>query len=82
MDLVKNEGVYHVGIPTLSGTGAEVSSTTILTDPIRKLGLNSGFTSFDQAVLDPESTKDVPIKQWFYTGSYLNAFNESYDENL
>jgi len=92
-DLVKNEGVYHVGIPTLSGTGAEVSRTTILTGPVRKLGLNSDYTPFDQVVLDPELTKGVPKDQWFYTGmdcyihciesltgSYLNAFSESYGQ--
>ena len=32
-DLVKYPGVYKVGIPTLSGTGAEVSRTTVLTGP-------------------------------------------------
>ena len=32
-DLVKNPAIYHVGIPTISGTGAEVSRTTILTGP-------------------------------------------------
>ena len=36
-DLVKNPAIYHVGIPTISGTGAEVSRTTILTGPDRKL---------------------------------------------
>jgi 3-deoxy-alpha-D-manno-octulosonate 8-oxidase len=30
-DLVQEPGVYKVGIPTLSGTGAEVSRTTVLT---------------------------------------------------
>ncbi len=92
-DLVKNKGIYHVGIPTLSGTGAEVSRTTILTGPVRKLGLNSDYTPFDQVILDPELTKDVPKDQWFYTGmdcyihciesltgSYLNAFSESYGQ--
>ncbi|MCA6490026.1 MAG: iron-containing alcohol dehydrogenase, partial [Chitinophagaceae bacterium] len=39
-DLVKLPGVYKVGIPTLSGTGAEVSRTTVLTGPTRKLGMN------------------------------------------
>ena len=24
-DLIKNKGIYHVGVPTISGTGAEVS---------------------------------------------------------
>lgn len=52
-DLVKHPGVYKVGIPTLSGTGAEVSRTTVLTGPEKKLGMNSDFTPFDQIVLDP-----------------------------
>lgn len=92
-DLVKNPAVYHVGIPTISGTGAEVSRTTILTGPKRKLGLNSDYTPFDQVILDPELTKDVPREQWFFTGmdcyihcieslngTYLNAFSKSYGE--
>lgn len=92
-DLVKNPAIYHVGIPTISGTGAEVSRTTVLTGPEKKLGINSDFTPFDQVVLDSELIKDVPKDQWFYTGmdcyihcveslngSYLNAFSQSYGE--
>ena len=92
-DLVKNEAVYHVGIPTISGTGAEVSRTAVLTGPDKKLGINSDFTPFDQVVLDPELTKDVPKDQWFYTGmdcfihcieslegTYLNTFSETFGE--
>ncbi|MBT8271247.1 MAG: iron-containing alcohol dehydrogenase [Bacteroidia bacterium] len=92
-DLVKNPAIYHVGIPTISGTGAEVSRTTVLTGPERKLGINSDYTTFDQVILDPELTKDVPKNQWFYTGmdcfihcveslngTYLNAFSQSYGE--
>ncbi|MFD1015289.1 iron-containing alcohol dehydrogenase family protein [Winogradskyella rapida] len=92
-DLIKQPAIYHVGIPTLSGTGAEVSRTTILTGPVRKLGINSDYTPFDQVVLDPELTKDVPKDQWFFTGmdcfvhcvesltgTYLNAFSQSYGE--
>lgn len=92
-DLIKNQGIYHVGIPTISGTGAEVSRTTILTGPERKLGINSDYTPFDQVILDPELTQDVPKNQWFYTGmdcyihcieslngTYLNAFSQSYGE--
>jgi len=92
-DLVKNPGIYHVGIPTISGTGSEVSRTTVLTGPVRKLGMNSDYTPFDQVILDPELTKDTPKNQWFYTGmdcyihciesltgTYLNAFSQSYGE--
>ena len=92
-DLVKNPAIYHVGVPTISGTGAEVSRTTILTGPERKLGINSDFTPFDQVILDPELTADVPKDQWFFTGmdcfvhcieslegTYLNAFSQSYGE--
>ncbi len=92
-DLVKNPGVFKAGIPTLSGTGAEVSRTTVLTGPTRKLGMNSDFTPFDQIVLDPELTKGAPANQRFYTGmdcyihcieslegTYLNEFSKSYGE--
>ncbi len=92
-DLVKHKAVYHVGIPTISGTGAEVSRTTVLTGPVRKLGINSDFTPFDQVILDPELTKGVSKNQWFFTGmdcfihcveslngTFLNAFSQSYGE--
>jgi 3-deoxy-alpha-D-manno-octulosonate 8-oxidase len=92
-DLVQQAGVYKVGIPTLSGTGAEVSRTTVLTGPVRKLGMNSDFTPFNQIVLDPDLAKDAPANQRFYTGmdcyihcieslegTYLNEFSKSYGE--
>jgi 3-deoxy-alpha-D-manno-octulosonate 8-oxidase len=92
-DLIKNPAVYHVGIPTLSGTGAEVSRTTVLTGPEKKLGINSDYTLFNQMVLDPELIADVPKDQWFYTGmdcyihdveslqgTYLNEFSKAYGE--
>ena len=92
-DLVKVPGVYKVGIPTLSGTGAEVSRTTVLTGPEKKLGMNSDYTPFDQIVLDPVLTMNAPVNQRFYTGmdcyihcieslegTYLNEFSKSYGE--
>ncbi len=92
-DLIKNPAVYHVGIPTLSGTGAEVSRTTVLTGPEKKLGINSDYTVFNQIVLDPELIANSPRDQWFYTGmdcyihcieslqgTYLNAFSKVYGE--
>ncbi len=92
-DLVKKPSIYHVGIPTISGTGAEVSRTTVLLGPEKKLGINSDYTTFDQVVLDPDLTFGVSKNQWFYTGmdcfihcveslngTYLNAFSQSYGE--
>jgi 3-deoxy-alpha-D-manno-octulosonate 8-oxidase len=92
-DLVKLPGVYKAGISTLSGTGAEVSRTTVLTGPTKKLGMNSDFTPFDQVVLDPELTANAPVNQRFYTGmdcyihcieslqgTFLNEFSKSYGE--
>ncbi len=92
-DLVKFPGVYKAGIPTISGTGAEVSRTTVLTGPVRKLGMNSDYTPFNQIVLDPDLIKTVPSNQRFYTamdcfihcvesltGTYLNAFSKAYGE--
>ncbi|RDY58359.1 iron-containing alcohol dehydrogenase family protein [Flagellimonas nanhaiensis] len=92
-DLVHKPALYHVGIPTISGTGAEVSRTTVLLGPERKLGINSDYTTYDQVILDPDLTKTVPKDQWFYTGmdcfihcieslngTYINAFSKSYGE--
>src|SRR5690606_36049021 len=92
-DLVHSPAIYHVGVPTISGTGAEVSRTTVLLGPDKKLGINSDYTTYDQVVLDPDLTKTVPREQWFYTGmdcyihcvesltgTYLNAFSQSYGE--
>lgn len=92
-DLIKNPAVYHAAVPTLSGTGAEVSRTTVLTGPEKKLGINSDYTLYDQMILDPELIRDVPTDQWFYTGmdcyihdveslegTYLNEFSKAYGE--
>ena len=29
LNLIKNPGIYHLGVPTISGTGAEVSMTAV-----------------------------------------------------
>ena len=92
-DLVNKPALYHVGVPTISGTGAEVSRTAVLSGPDKKLGINSDYTTYDQVVLDPDLVGTVPKEQWFYTGmdcfihcveslkgTYLNAFSQSYGE--
>ena len=92
-DLIKKPAVYHAAVPTLSGTGAEVSRTTVLTGPQKKLGINSDHTVFDQIILDPEMIANAPNPQRFYTGmdcyihcveslegTYLNSFSQAYGE--
>jgi 3-deoxy-alpha-D-manno-octulosonate 8-oxidase len=68
LNLIKNPGVYHLGVPTISGTGAEVSMTAVLTGPEKKLGLKCDWTVFNQVILDPELISSVPNDWWFYAG--------------
>ncbi|MCC6180839.1 MAG: iron-containing alcohol dehydrogenase [Bacteroidia bacterium] len=93
LNLIKKEGVYHLGVPTISGTGAEVSMTAVLTGPQKKLGLKCDWTPFNQLLLDPELIASVPTDWWFYTGMdtyihsieaengmYNNAFSLAFGE--
>ena len=68
LDLIKNKGVHTVVVPTISGTGAEVSMTAVLTGPEKKLGIKCDYTVPDQMLLDPDLIRDVPNPQRFYTG--------------
>ena len=69
-DLVKNAPPYKIGVPTLSGTGAEGSRTCVLTNMAKrlKMGMNSDLTMYDHLLLDPELTRSVPRDQYLYTG--------------
>ena len=77
-DLPSTKGVRKIGIPTLSGTGAEASRTAVLTNVSTglKLGINSDFSVFDAVILDPELTSTVPEKLFFFNGmdAYMHAF--------
>jgi 3-deoxy-alpha-D-manno-octulosonate 8-oxidase len=92
-DLVKKPGIFKIGIPTLSGTGAEATRTCVMTNKKTglKLGMNSDYTVFDQIIMDPDLTNTVPKEQYFYTGmdayihcmeslngSYRNAIGDAY----
>lgn len=69
-DMLKKTGIYKIGVPTISGTGAESSRTCVMMNKKKKLklGMNSKFTLFDCLILDPDLTKTVPREQYFYTG--------------
>lgn len=92
-DLLKVPGVFKIGIPTISGTGAEATRTCVMTNPASglKLGMNSDFTVFDHVIMDPDLTATVPRDQYFYTGMdayihciesmagvYRNAIGDAY----
>jgi len=92
-DLVKRAGIFKIGIPTISGTGAEATRTCVMTNPESglKLGMNSDYTVFDHVIMDPNLTASVPRNQYFYTGmdayihciealsgSYRNAIGDAY----
>jgi 3-deoxy-alpha-D-manno-octulosonate 8-oxidase len=92
-DLVRVPGVFKIGIPTISGTGAEATRTCVMTNARTglKLGMNSDFTVYNQLILDPDLTATVPRDQYFYTGmdayihcveslagSYRNAIGDAY----
>ena len=61
-DLVKNPAVHKIGVPTISGTGAEATRTCVMTNKATglKLGMNSDYTVFNHLVLDPDLTVTVP----------------------
>ena len=93
LNLIKKPGIYHLGVPTISGTGAEVSTTAVLTGPTKKLGLKCEWTVFNQVILDPDLIATVPTDKWFYTGmdTYIhciesetgrlnNAYSHAYAE--
>ena len=90
-DLVKNESVPKMAIPTLSGTGAEASRTAVLTSEDKKYGINSDKSMFNLVMMDPELIENVPDDQKFYTGmdsyihsvesiegSFINTFGTAY----
>ena len=96
-DLLKNRGKYKIGVPTISGTGAEASRTCVMTNNVSKikLGMNSNFSVFDLLILDPNLTKTVERNQYFYTdmdsyvhcieslsGNYRNYIGDTYSKKV
>ena len=76
-DLIKNKGIYKVGVPTLSGTGAEATRTCVLINNQNglKLGMNSPHTVYDEVILDPTLTATVSKDQFFYSAmdTYIHS---------
>lgn len=76
-DLLTRAGVHKIGVPTISGTGAETSRTCVLTNAQThvKLGMNSRFSLYNVVILDPSLSETVPRNQFFYTGmdTYMHS---------
>ena len=67
-DLVVNQGIHKIGVPTVSGSGSEASRTAVLIGKEKKFGINSDYSMFDAIVLDSNFLDSVPIEQRFYSG--------------
>ena len=67
-DLVNMPGIFKVGVPTISGSGAESSRTAVLMGKEKKFGINSDYSMFDSILLDSMLTYSIQDEQRFFTG--------------
>jgi alcohol dehydrogenase len=70
IDLIHNHRLPLVAIATTSGTGSEVTSNAVITDPKRnkKMIISSSALVPDIAVVDPRLTRGIPPKVTAATG--------------
>lgn len=66
-NLVSKKSFMKVGVPTIAGTGAEVSQTAVLTSLKKKQGINDPESRFDLVIYDESYLETVPLNQEFYT---------------
>ena len=65
LDMKKGVDIWV--LPTLSGTGAEVTPIAVLRGPEKKLGINNNYTAPSVAVIDPQLTAGAKKFNRFYT---------------
>ena len=65
LDMAKGADIWV--LPTLTGTGAEITPIAVLRGPEKKLGINNKFTEAAVAVIDPSLTRGAPAFNRFYT---------------
>lgn len=75
-DLPTNPPIYKIGVPTLAGTGADFTRTAVLTGPVKKLGINSDFSVYDQVILDADLLVTAPRDQFVFTAMDCYVHNE------
>lgn len=92
-DLVVNQPIFKVGIPTVFGSGSEASRTAVFNNGFKKQGVNSDYSMFDAIIIDPELSHTVSISQKVYTamdcyihcvesleGTYINQISKGFAE--
>ena len=65
LDMAKGADIWV--LPTLTGTGAEITPIAVLRGPEKKLGINNKYTEAAVAVIDPSLTRGAPAFNRFYT---------------
>lgn len=65
MDMNKGADIWV--LPTLAGTGAEVTPIAVLRGPEKKLGINHAYTAAAVAVIDPQLSEKVKGFNRFFT---------------
>lgn len=65
LDMKKGADIWV--LPTLNGTGAEVTPIAVLRGPEKKLGINNDFTAASVAVIDPQLSCGAVHFNRFYT---------------
>ncbi|MDR1481021.1 MAG: iron-containing alcohol dehydrogenase [Synergistaceae bacterium] len=75
LDMKKGSEIWV--LPTLNGTGAEVTPIAVLRGPEKKLGINNNFTAPAVAVVDPRLSAGAPKFNRFYT--MMDCFFHHYE---
>lgn len=77
INLIKEDGVPAIIVPTTSGTGAESTPNAIVKNPVEgwKKGVVSSYLIPDRVILDPELTLSLPPKITAETG--VDAFTHA-----
>lgn len=65
---ITSDLIHHITIPTVCGTGAEVSSVSAITINGRKQRIFSPYLAPDAAYIDPALMTNIPPKLWASIG--------------
>lgn len=65
LDMRKGAGIWV--LPTLNGTGAEITPIAVLRGPKKKLGINNPYAEAETAVIDPQLSSGAPKFNRFFT---------------